>query len=534
MLQRQTLSPTYWTTDFKVTSADVEFLFSIFLEEETPFTNRQLALRLIQKRISAEEDLFRKKLERGQLYQPNQSYAVGQEILFSARSFEVGRVTAERPGDNPDYGDYRVITVEFSGQPSSEFVADLKQPHELNFDLSGGVLTALFNGTPTPDPEAILAAHGEEIIEKLEARLVDEEDAVYFGGRWFLGSLLVDVGIANLHLAEALLDIAGGGPLTTADLIKDLDLPKNASDPIREFSLEVGLSGDNRFDEVGPRGRIWWYLRHLEPADVQNPPDRLTYEPIPYNADLVRGELLALEREIDDEFSDLPIPTELVTEAKLTLIYPHRRSGTLPLTSRVQALFPTASEATRIRIFLTDQQTGKEFSAWVVRDARCVFGLEAFYREHRLPIGAYVTIKATEDPAKLIIDYEARRPHSEHIRLAIPKDGKLTFDNFKRSIGAGYDELMVLGAEDVTGVDEVWKTHYKARRYSLLNLMTLLAPELQKFNPQNAVHAKTLYSAVNVLRRVPPGPIFSELVGRSEFEQVAGPYYRLLGTGGHG
>jgi hypothetical protein len=45
--------------------------------------------------------------------------------------------------------------------------------------------------------------------------------------------------------------------------------------------------------------------------------------------------------------------------------------------------------------------------------------------------------------------------------------------------------------------------------------------------PQRTVHAKTIYSAVNVLRRCPPGPIFATLVARPEFEHVGGPYWRL-------
>ena len=40
-------------------------------------------------------------------------------------------------------------------------------------------------------------------------------------------------------------------------------------------------------------------------------------------------------------------------------------------------------------------------------------------------------------------------------------------------------------------------------------------------NVQSAVHAKTLYAAVNVARRSPPGPIFAELVSH--------PYYLLVG-----
>jgi hypothetical protein len=236
--------------------------------------------------------------------------------------------------------------------------------------------------------------------------------------------------------------------------------------------------------------------------------------------------MLALERELDDEWSGFETDVKPAKEAKLTLIYPHRRVGTLPLTSRVEGLFPTAFESQRIRVTLIDNQDQSEFAGWVVRDGKYVFGLEEFYRKHKLPIGAYVTIRTTDDPARLVLDFEAYRPRSEYIRLAVPQNGKLTFSNHKRSIGAGYDELLILGAEDLEGVDGVW-TVTRDRRRGLVDILRDLIPELARLNPQNAVHVKTLYSAVNVIRRCPPGPIFAALASRPEFQHVGGPYWRL-------
>jgi hypothetical protein len=260
---------------------------------------------------------------------------------------------------------------------------------------------------------------------------------------------------------------------------------------------------------------------------VSKVPPRLVYQPLEYDPSGLNDELLALERELDDELSNFEPPAALVTEAQLTLIYPHRRVGTLPLTSRVSSLFPTALESPRIRVTLVDGQAGEEFSGWVVRDQKYVFGLGDFYRRHRLPIGALVTVRKTDDPAKLVVDFQAHRPRTEYIRLAQPTaEGRLTFANFKRSIGAVYDELLILGAEDIEGVDAIWATIREKRR-GLAEIMRDLTPELARLNPQNAVHAKTLYSAVNVVRRSPPGPIFALLATRPEFYHVGGPYWRL-------
>lgn len=524
MLQRLSQSAAYWTNEFRVGSADIEYIFSIFLDQETPLTNRELALRVIEHRLQVEDEKLRRQVERGEVFQPKAAYELGQELIFPAFGYSMGKVVSERPGQNADYGDFRVIKVEFEDRKQLEFASALAAPHRLNLDEAGGQYA------PDVQPmsaEDIYQKFGESIIDEIEARLVDEPDAIYYGGRWFLRSLLAEVNVGHLHLAEAILDINGGGPMASSELLKDVELAKEVPQPLQEFSLDVALSQDSRFDEVGPAGKVLWYLRRLEPAEVIKAPERLLYQPIEYDHNLLSSELQTLEIELDDEFSNLPLPGQEAREVTLTLIYPHRRVGTLPLSSRVAALFPTAQEAARIRVTLVDGQTGDEFAGWVVHDKRYVFGLDAFYRAHHLPIGAYVTIRRTDDPSRLIVDFDAHRPHTEYIRLAVPQNNKLTFANFKRSIGAGYDELLILGAEDLEAVDAIWSTTAKDRRRGLADIMRDLVPELAKLNPQNAVHAKTLYSAVNIVRRCPPGPIFAALVARPEFEHVGGPYWRL-------
>jgi hypothetical protein len=523
VLRQQTQVASYWTTAFTVTRADIEFIFSQFLEAETPLTTRDLALRLIGYRLQQEEDRLRKQIERGLIFQPKLSYEIGQEVVFPALNYSVGKVVGQRPGENPDYGEFTVIEVEFDGAQRREFASELRTSHILNLDEAG---TQALPTLQERNPEAIFTQYGEEIIEKLEARLVDEDDAIYMAGYWYLESLLAEVNVGHLHLAEAVLDISEGGPLPTKELLEQIDFAKEAPDLVREFSLNVGLNADDRFDNVGPEGQVLWFLRRLEPQEVSKVPPRLLYQPVDYDASVLTEELRALEREIDDEYTEFDRPQRVIDEGSLTLIYPHRRVGTLPLTSQVAPLFPVSDETPHVRVTLMDGQTGDEFAGWVVPGERYVFGLSEFYRTHRLPIGAYVTVRTTPDPSRLIIDFQAHRARTEYIRLAVPKEGKLTFANFKRSIGASYDELMILGAEDIEGVDAAWQ-QTRDRRRNLTDIMRDLMPELSKLNPQNAVHAKTLYSAVNVLRRCPPGPIFAALVTRPEFQHVGGPYWRL-------
>jgi hypothetical protein len=522
VLQLQIQTAAYWTTDLKITRADIEALFAHFLETEQPLTAREVALFFIKQRLAAEQDRFRKQLANVTLFQPSKHYEVGQELIFPALNFASGKVIGVRQGYNPDYGEFNVIEVAF-GEKRREFAADLRVPHPLN-DVSHD-LNALFNAVQ-PSPEAIFEQYGESIIEALEARLVDEPDAIFMGGFWFVRSLLAQASVAHLHLAEAVLDLREGGPATAEELLPDLDFAPELPLPLRTFSLNVALSQDERFDNVGADGDVRWFLRRLEPPEVLQIPPRLEYQPLAYDERLLTPELRELEIELADEFSELPPLAKPPREVHIRLIYPHRRMGTLPMNAYLEAMLPPATEAQRLLITLLDGQTNEPFSAWVMREGRYLCGLNDFYRRYKLPIGAHLTFRATEHPSQFVLDFKAHRPRTEYIRLAIPSGGRLRFENFKRSIGAEYDELMILGAEDIDGVDEVWAAT-RNRRRSLSDILSDLLPELARLMPQQTVHAKTLYSAVNIMRRCPPAPIFATLLARPEFEAVGNGYWRM-------
>jgi hypothetical protein len=51
--------------------------------------------------------------------------------------------------------------------------------------------------------------------------------------------------------------------------------------------------------------------------------------------------------------------------------------------------------------------------------------------------------------------------------------------------------------------------------------------ELVKLNVQGHVHAQELYSALNILRRCPPGPLLAYLTTKSDYKHVGDLHYRL-------
>jgi hypothetical protein len=517
-----------WVRNFSVTTDDIEYLTGILLEREIPLSSEELARTLIQERLDKETAELRKRFKGARFYSPADTYEVGQKIVFPALDYASGRVVGSRAGNNPDYGDFNVIAVEFEDDPEDqrEFASDLTTPHDLSQQAGNGgdPISAMVDLSV----DDILAAGREEVFAKLEERLRESGDLILLTGTWFPRSLLLDVNVGHLNLAEAVLDMMGGGPLPTEDILEQIGRLGDAHPELQIFSMNYALNKDARFDEVGPAGQVLWYLSQLEPPEVLQTPAMLRYSPVEYDRSLLTPELLAVEDDIADELSpgaDVPEP---VTEAMVTLVYPHRRLGTLPLNQPMAHIFPTARRTARIWITLVDGQDGEEYTGWVVHNERYVVGLSKFYRKHRLPIGAHVTASPGNAPDKVVVNFSAYRPRSEWIRLIVPQQGQIRFENSKRAIGAEYDELMILGADDLQAVDDLFQSTQQQKR-SLTSILRAIIPPLGQLTPQGTVHAKTLYSAVNVMRRCPPGPIFATLIANPDFQNVGGQYWKLSG-----
>jgi hypothetical protein len=293
---------------------------------------------------------------------------------------------------------------------------------------------------------------------------------------------------------------------------------------VQRFSLNYALANDERFDDVAGEGQIAWFLRRLEPEYVQTTPTRLQFSAIDYDRSQLSPQLVALEQELDDEWSALDAP-DLTQQAILALTYPHRWAGTLPLSSRVRPLF-NLGYAPRQRMVFVDEETKEEFVGWIVPEGRYIAGLLEYYDDNQIPVGGFLHLSQGPEPGKISIGYDRRRPKREWVRLATVTDNRIQFELKRRSIGCGYDDLMIVGSDVVAAIDAVWK-RAEANQRPVASLLMEVFPSLAPLTPQETVHAKTLYSAVNMLRRIPPGPIFAELVSNPAFQNV-GDHYWLL------
>ncbi|MEP7293420.1 MAG: hypothetical protein ABI835_16670 [Chloroflexota bacterium] len=512
----------HWARDFFVTDDDVETLMGLLLERETPLSSDELARALIDQRLQAQTAALQERYKDVHLYNPADSYQVGQTLMFPALDHATAEVIELRPGINPDYGDFNVIRAQFEDQTTREFASALTTGHKLS---SGEVAT--LPGLPELDADEILREERDLILEKLADKLGSNNDLVSVAGKWFPRGLMIDVHEGYLNLAEAVLDMASGGPLLTEEIVEQIGGLGSASQDLQVFSMNDALNRDRRFDEVGPLNTVLWYLQRGEPVEVLNTPEILRYSPLDYDPAILSAEERALEAEIDDEWSPLrglqEMP-EFGEEVHLTLLFPHRRAGTLPLNAAMRHIFPTARRTERIAVTLVDGQDGEEYPGWVVRADRYVYGLSEMYSKYKLPVGTQLIIRRQADSTKIVIDFPAHRPRTEWVRLVTSKNNLIAFEDQKRPIGTEYDDLMILGTDDLAEVDKL-SAHYK--RATLPSILRTLIAELSHNSAQGTVHAKTLYSAFNVLRRCPPGPLFAALEANSDFEHVGNHYWRL-------
>lgn len=516
MTQAKTQTAEYWGSRFALTESDFEQLYNHFLEVEKPQSLEDLTRVLFQHRVAEEVRSIRRSAKGRQVYQPSDEYELGADIVFPALDFKHGTVTGSRAGFNPEQGDFSVITVDFGGKVQ-EFASSYEGQHILNTD-NGDDLSDFID----LDADQIFDEFGDTVQHAVKNALIKHEDFITQGGKWFVKSLLADISIGHLHLSEAVLEINEGGPLSPDEVLPHLDLDAGIEVGVQRFSLNRALSEDDRFEDVAGEGRVAWFLSRLEPDGVKNKPGRLVYDPVEYDRGLMSPQLSLLEQELDDEWSPLHGP-ESMQSAVLALTFPHRWAGTLPLSTRVAPLVVSGTSPKQ-QIILVDEQNGEEIAAWVVREGRYIWGLGDWYQKHKIPVGAFIQLSAGPEPHVIQLGYDKRRAKREWVRLATVANNRLRFELEKRSISCGYDDLMIVGTDVVAAIDAMWKNASTKKR-AVASLLIEIFPSLAELTPQNTVHAKTLYSAVNMLLRIPPGPIFVELVRNPAFQTVGDHYW---------
>lgn len=511
-------SSEYWH-DLQINRQDVEYLHTYLFEQETPLTTRELVAVFVNERIRVERLAEQKRRQAGgKTYFPKEIYQAGDDIVLPALNWKHGKVAVTRAGQNPEIGAFDVLTVQFDDGSERLFASNLAL-HALN-EKPVSVEEASI------ETDVILNEHGAALEKKIEAMFRSDDELVRIAGRWFPRALLIDVNVGHLNLAEAVLDMSGGEPLPASALLKDVALPEGVNPKLAEFSLNYALQDDKRFDEVGPAGQVLWCLLRLEPDAVRDVSPYLRYNDIEHDRSLLNPQMIALEKQIDDELSmfDDSIAND-TKDVTVSLIYPHLRAGTLPLSPRVRSFFPTAYESPRVRFTLVDGKTKQKMPGWVALEHGYVYGLRDWYKSHDLMPGSLINIRRGENPGEVIVEAKTTRANKDWVRTVIVgADGGIVFAMLKQSISAEFNDRMVFAIPSLEAVDQLWT---QGQKKSFDQLVVSMIRELSKLTPQGHVHAQELYSAINIVRRVPPAPLFALLASNPEITHVGDLHFRL-------
>lgn len=519
MIQRKTQTPEYWQS-FSLSTTDVEFLRTLLLDAERPLSTDEMARHLVTERIRREESELRAELTRGTIYQPQKQFAAGDKILFPQLDYRLGEVIDLRAGENPEYGEFEVISVNFGpGKRQRSFAAGLTAPHKLNADAPD-----ILKPDTAFSPEAVITGAARDLPAQLAEALRADDTFANFEDRWLPRDLLTEVHIGHLNIAEAIIEM-NASALDTATLQKELDLPKDIGEEIGAFSLQAALAADDRFDQVGASDERRWYLRRLEPAEALVTPELLRYTPDHHEAITLPPDLAQLAFQLDDEWSEgieESAERRAAQTTTVTLTFPHAMSGTLPLGRRTRPLFPEG-HGERTMVTLVDGRWGNQFAGWVNHAGRYIAGLQGWMEKHKLPAGAYITLERRGDD-EVVVDFRPKRMRREWMRWAqIGEEGRADIQLRKQEIACEYDEQMVIGAEKS---EEVTKLRSLYSAASLADLVFEVFTDLAGLS--GSVNAKTVYSAVNVIRRITPEPVFAALAGDERLERLPDGNFRLI------
>ncbi|MBI4788723.1 MAG: hypothetical protein HY782_16960 [Chloroflexi bacterium] len=500
---------------------DVEHLYGFLLERGAPVPSRDLAVHLIEWRVREEEKhLAELAARRAPVYQPKNTFQVGQSIVFTALGNREGVVKQVRPGDNPRLGDFQVISAQLEGEAQArEFAAGYAAPHPLNEELTQ---TAISLGVT---PEEAVAKYGESVRAALLQRLSADKEFVHVGDQWFLKGLLPEINPGYLNLAEAAIEQAGDA-LSTAELEKILDLPQTGKKAAMDFALNLRVSSDPRFEDVGPVSQARWILTRMELPEARERPQILDMLPartvrLPAELETIATDLYDTADSNGNVNKPSAPPRDEVT---LVLTYPHRRAGTLPLIPPVRALLPNFTHP-RLRINFVDATSREVFPGYAVAEGNYLVGLGAWYTTRRLSPGAYITLRRGPEPFTLTVEYQPQRERSLWVRVARALNGRLSFSQEKRPLSHKYDEEMLIVIADPVGLDTFAQLAREQRPLPVL--LEEIFPELAKLSGAGRVHAKTVYSAINLIRRIGPRAVLSGLIESRAFASVGGGYFVL-------
>ncbi|MBP9676907.1 MAG: hypothetical protein KBD67_09245, partial [Anaerolineaceae bacterium] len=148
------------------------------------------------------------------------------------------------------------------------------------------------------------------------------------------------------------------------------------------------------------------------------------------------------------------------------------------------------------------------------------------YEQQGVIPGSIITLRKSNVSGEVNILTSKSKSSRDWIRtVLVGADGGIVYAMLKQVIACKYDERMAIMITDVDGIDALWKEG-KSRQTDEKVIMNTMR-ELVKLNPQNQIHAQELYSAVNIIKRMPPSVILSILHSQPWAKHLGDLYFKL-------
>lgn len=517
MVTRATQTPEYWKA-FSLDATDADLIYSTISESGKPQSSAALASIVIQRRVDVENAAIRRDFGRTSVYQPKKHFANGEEVMFPSLGFALGVVGTQRKGNNTSVGEFDVIQVRFRDGVQREFAAGYLGENRLNDDSVIQLLMAAADGGDSA--EQVAEKFAALVVPSVDRILSTRQEFVKLGPDWFLRELMTSVSEGHLNLAEAVLEVAHGGPLSAKAILNELRLPADVAATLQEVSLNSALGIDPRFDEVSISDEPAWFLRRLQPAEVRELPAALR-DPLslPGEVDETHDQIA---RNIDDELEvALNPPIEPAQKNGVVLTFQHRRAGTLGWGRKIGSVL-TDFEKKRLPVTFKDRANGKSFTVWLVKQGSYIWGLADWYKANDVPAGAEIEISRTDNAGTYLIDTKRHKPRREWVRSATVRNNKLHLETAQKPTTCQVEDLLAVFVDEQRLYEG-----YRSNSRDLIGIVKELFPEIAKLSPQGNVNARTLYAVVNVITRAAPREVFKALANAGAFSQVGDGYWHL-------
>jgi hypothetical protein len=251
-MARATQTEDFWRDEFDILPEDESALQEHFIQQGTPLTTDEVARFLMERRLLGKKK--RRSGETGRKYDPTERYEVGESIIFPALAGEVGEVVGMREGQNERYNQFQVLQVHFAElEAQREFAAELEAaPSRL----------AQLGDEPLLDADELYERFGGYVRDIADHALEASGSFINQGASWLPQFMLVALHEGHANIAEAMIDITSEA-MPTAEVLKELPVTEEATDAVKQFSLNHLLSRDPRFVNVGTEEQPVWHLARL-------------------------------------------------------------------------------------------------------------------------------------------------------------------------------------------------------------------------------------------------------------------------------